>query len=128
MPPMKIIWTAIAAALIGCGPDSSGGEETDTETNGGESGNRPTDASADAMGEFLADEGHRGEGWTAETDQPRAAADVVSPHGRVRVFLNDELAASQAAGNVGNTPHDPWSMAVKEFYDDDDQTNAPDCP
>ena len=39
----------------------------------------------------------------------------------MRVFLNEILVASQAAGNGGSLnapPHEPASMVVKEFYDD----------
>jgi hypothetical protein len=51
---------------------------------------------------------------------PRDAASVVSPHGKVRVWMNDTLVASWRAGNgeFGGTAHTTGSMAVKEFYDD----------
>jgi hypothetical protein len=50
------------------------------------------------------------------------SSSIVSPHGRVRVWLNDTVVASQQAGNgeFGGTAHTAGSMAVKEFYDDAD--------
>ena len=51
---------------------------------------------------------------------------VVSPHDDVRVWLNDIAIASQAAGNgeVGGTPHDLYTAAVKEIYDGADRVGA----
>ncbi len=85
-------------------------------------GNVPTDGSADAIAAFLAAEQYTGDGWRAETAAPRPPAFASSPHARVRVFLNDTLVASQAAGNgeLDSPPHTPLSMAVKELYDESD--------
>jgi hypothetical protein len=61
--------------------------------------------------------------WISETPAPRDKIGTVTPHGRVRVWMNDTLVASQRAGNgeFGGTPHTAGSMAVKEFYDDSDK-------
>lgn len=117
----------VAGPSLGCSSD--GGDdgnntaadvgETGMEGTGGEE-SRPADASADAIEQFLNDQGYREDGWAAETDAPREAADQVSPHGRVRVWINDVLDMSQDAGNQGSE-HVPWSMTVKELYDDGDQ-------
>lgn len=104
--------------------DSGSGSSSDTAGTGGGTGgssNVPADGSEDAIAAFLAADAYKGQGWTAETDMPRDPSDGVSPHGRVQVYLNDQVVASQAAGNDGlNTPHDLESMAVKELYDDAD--------
>jgi hypothetical protein len=54
-----------------------------------------------------------GTGWTAETTEPREASSVVSPHGDVRVYLNDEAVTAQTG--AGEYPLN--AMAVKELYD-----------
>ncbi len=72
---------------------------------------------------YLVEERYRGEGWTAETPEPRPKSGVVSPHGRVQVWFNETLIASQRAGHgeFQGSAHVSGSMAVKEFYDDADQ-------
>lgn len=85
--------------------------------------NLPADETAEAMTAFITSEAYKGEEWTAETDQPREASSGVSPHGSVRVYLNDTLIQSVAAGNGGvasasGVSHTAGSMTVKEFYDD----------
>lgn len=104
------------------GSDESTGPGTEEGTTGGEDASMPTDSSADAIAEFIAAEGYKGEGWTPETDGPREESSPVSPHDRVRVWLNDALVASHADGDgeVGGTPLDANSMAVKEIHDDAD--------
>jgi hypothetical protein len=82
----------------------------------------PASETAEAITAFLQAGGHQGEGWTSQTDQPREASSAVSPHGRVRVYTNDTLVTSLAAGNGGfgsesGIQHTPGSMAVKEMYD-----------
>ncbi len=67
--------------------------------------------------------------WVAESEKPRPKASDVSPHGDVRVFANDVLQRSIAAGNSVKfkpdgtleadfeaAPHFPGSIAVKELW------------
>lgn len=105
-------WTLL---LLGCGQPAT---DTDTDTPG----NYPQTPSEAAISAFIADGAHRGDGWSADTEAPRERNSDVSPHGRVQVWLNDELVASAAAGNgaYGGTAHDAGSMAVKELYDEAD--------
>ena len=82
----------------------------------------PADSSVQGVSAFLDSGVYTSSPWIAETAAPRDASSSVSPHGRVRVYMNDVLVASQQAGNgeFMGTPHDPGSMAVKVFYDDAD--------
>jgi len=80
-------------------------------------------SSAEELAAFLDAMGYREAGWSAQTDAPRDPSSEVSPHGRVRVWRNEILVASQAAGNgtdLDAPKHDTGSMVVKEFYDDAD--------
>lgn len=87
--------------------------------------NVPADESAASMTAFITSESYKGAEWMAETDAPREASSGVSPHGRVRVYLNETLLDSLAASNGGvgsmsGVPHTAGSMTVKEFYDEAD--------
>lgn len=111
---MKRFQLVISLLLIlistACGADSS------SDSNADETLTTP-----DGIKTFLANEIYRGTGWQSETDGPREESSVVSPHDRVRVFLNDTLINSQRAGNgkFQGTPHATGSMAVKELYEED---------
>jgi hypothetical protein len=104
-----LVACSLCSLAVACGGDS--GPPTD---------GLPADDSASAIGEFLATDGYLGSRWLAETASERERASSVSPHGRVRVHLNDVLRDSQRAGNGGldGPPHTVGSMAVKELYDE----------
>lgn len=104
-------------ALLACG---SGGPDTGEGPSSPLS--YPTDSSAEGIEAFLASGAWREAPWVAETDAPREPNNVVSPHGRVQVWLNDVLLDSVEAGNGApdGTPHDPGSMTVKELFNEDD--------
>lgn len=82
----------------------------------------PTDSSQAGIETFLAEGRYRAPPWTAQTETPRESTWEVSPHGRVHLWLNEVVIASQADGNGGflGTPHTTGSMAVKELIDEDD--------
>jgi hypothetical protein len=131
--------SVLFVALCACNGGSSAGTETGPQTTGTGGGadesstqatasegtaatdgmlSRPEDGSLEAIGAFLGEEGYLGDGWASETAEPRPTVNTVSPHQQVRVFMNDILIESIAAENMG-ADHAPWSMAVKEFYDED---------
>lgn len=118
-----LLASGCGAEDAGPGPGTGGSAGTGgTSGSGGAAGmgsGLPDDNSADAIGRFLDAMGYEATGWTAETPGPRMQSSAVSPHQRVRVFLNDTLRASQQAGNgdVGGTPHSENSMAVKLLFD-----------
>jgi hypothetical protein len=101
-----ILCLAIVPSGVGCGED--------TEST------RPFGKASD-FADFISEKTHHNNGWVSETDGPRDASSVVSPHGPVRVFFNDTLVASQKSGNgeLNGTPHDEGSMTLKEFYEGD---------
>ena len=102
--PPAIISLVLMSLSLGCGEEASS--------------NTPFSKASD-FGTFLGDRSHHQSGWVSETQGPREAASVVSPHGPVRVFLNETLVASQKAenGDLNGAPHTEGSMAVKELYD-----------
>jgi hypothetical protein len=85
-------------------------------------GATPADSSEDAIAAYLQAGTYKQAPWISETAAPRAETSTTSPHDRVRVWMNDTLVASQAAGNgeFGGAAHTAGSMAVKEFYDEAD--------
>lgn len=103
------------------GASGSGGDATGGTGGGLVDG--PADGSQQSIAAYLTAEQYKTGPWTPETAGPRDASDATSPHGRVRVYLNDTVVQSIAAGNGELTeriPHTTGSMAVKEFYDDAD--------
>jgi hypothetical protein len=87
----------------------------------------PASDSQDDLAAFVDAEAYRKAPWISETPGPRPRAMDTSPHGTVRVWMNDKLVASLHAGHDGfkdqttgmtHPPLDKDSMAVKEFYDD----------
>jgi hypothetical protein len=85
-------------------------------------GAAPADSTQASIVAYLQAETYKQTPWIAETAAPREPTSTVSPHGRVKVWMNDTLVTSQAAGNgmFGGTAHTAGSMAVKEFYDSTD--------
>lgn len=121
--------TGTLLLLTGCAAEKppAAAEDTDAVAAVGAAGESyPEDTSAAGIDAFLAAALYRGERWTPETDAPREESSPSSPHDRVRVWLNDVVLASQAAGNgqFEGTAHDPWSMAVKELADEADATEG----
>lgn len=74
----------------------------------------PRAAEAAAILDFLDDRVYSGDGWRAETPEPRPRDTAVSPHARVQVFQNEILIHGR-----DQTPYPPDSMAVKVMYDGD---------
>ena len=110
MKRFQLVMTLLLILLsTACGGDS-----------GSDSNSDETLTTPEGIREFLANESYRGAGWQSETEGPREESSIVSPHDRVRVFLNDTLVNSQRAGNgeFQGTPHDTGSMAVKELYEE----------
>jgi hypothetical protein len=105
----SLIAILVAAVVSACG----GGDEGNGDGDG--DGALPTGESSASIQSFLDEEAYTGAGWTAETSEPRAASNVVSPHGSVRVYLNGAAAASPR-DNVAQEN----ASAVKELYDDAD--------
>ncbi len=110
----------------GSDPDTDPGSDTDPDTDPDSSVGTdvilPGESEAE-LAAFLEAMSYREAGWTAQTAAPRERSSDVSPHGRVRVWRNDTLLASQAAGNgtdLDAPKHDTGSMVIKEFYDDAD--------
>lgn len=125
-----------ATGSAGGAESSSGGSASGGSTIGGGSSmagstaaaSNVPDATSMAVSAYLAAASYTEDTWQSETAAPRERSLETSPHGRVRVWYNDTLAASTAAGKgqwdeearaIG-TPHDSGSMAVKEFYDETD--------
>ncbi|MDX2053545.1 MAG: hypothetical protein SFV15_14190 [Polyangiaceae bacterium] len=115
--------TGGAASTTG-GSKATGG----ASTGSGGGGNTPTgsapQATVDAIKAFLAAGTHKAAPWKSEGAAPRdALPNSASPHGKVRVYFNDTLQASSAAGNGAlvmnkvEKPHTTGSMVVKEMYD-----------
>jgi hypothetical protein len=99
----------------GCdGGDEAGDGDTATETGDtGAAGDVPSNA--DELTPFL--EGNGYSGFSAESAVH--AGTGTSPHGMVRVYINDTLEQSLAAGN---SSHPVGSAAIKELYDADGVT------
>lgn len=101
-------------ALTACGgseePESGGTGGTNT-TSGALT---PSDDSAATIAAYLADGSYKTGGWVSETAAAREASSPVSPHGNVRVWLNDAAVASQDADVYAQD-----SIAVKEMYEGD---------
>lgn len=120
----RLLVVAMAGLLVqGCGDD--GASDTDASVVVGQGAGAVADVGStqEELEAFLDAQRHRGDGWAPQTDEPREASDPVSPHGRVQVWRNDTLRASQAAGNGADfdaPAHETGSMVVKEFYDDAD--------
>jgi hypothetical protein len=115
---MKRIWCALLGlSLLHCGSDDSGG--SGSGSGGTSATDYPLDVTEPGIAAFVDQSSYSTSTWTAETAGPRDATSPVSPHGRVRVWMNSVLQASHAAGEgtVGGTPLDQNSMAVKELYD-----------
>jgi hypothetical protein len=79
------------------------------------------------MAAFLKAGEYRKAPWISETAMPRERSSGTSPHGKVRVFMNPQLVESLKGGRDGfkdmatgmdHPPHDRYSMAVKELWDD----------
>lgn len=115
MAPLHLALLAplLLPACAGAGGDSGG------EAPGG---SYPLDWSAEGIAAFIEAGSWQQAPWQAETEEPREPSSVSSPHDRVRVFLNDVVLASSAAGNgaYGGTAHETGSMAVKVLHDDED--------
>lgn len=110
------------APSAGAGGGASGGS---AGTGGGSNASAvPGDESLASIASFLASKTYQSASWVAETPGPRAGTEGTgTPHDRVRVYFNETLVASIAAGNgVLQTlvPHSTGSMAVKELYDETD--------
>ncbi len=108
----------------GTGASNTGGTDTGGSATGGETGTGgstssiPSDTSEAGIDAFLAAETYKDAPWTAEPEV-RPDPGGTSPHGSVRVFLNDTALAGIMAGkNDFNVGTDVGSMAVKELYDD----------
>jgi hypothetical protein len=87
-------------------------------------GSRPATESSASIASFLAAKTYESPPWVAETPMPREMSGVSSPHERVRVYFNDLLTQSFAAGNgsrESQLAHTTGSMAVKVLYDADTQ-------
>jgi hypothetical protein len=117
------------ATPTGTGASGATGTAGTTSTTGtagtagnGLTGSTPADGSQAAIAAYLQAETYKQSPWKSETVMPREASSPVSPHGRVRVWMNDTLVSSLKAGNgeFGGLPHIAGSMAVKEFYDASD--------
>jgi hypothetical protein len=83
----------------------------------------PADSTQTSIAAYLTAETYKQAPWISQTTAPRDDNSMgVSPHGKVRVWWNDTLVASQHAhnGTIGGTPHTTGSMAVKEMYDAND--------
>lgn len=110
----------------GAGGDGSGGTAAagDGGAGGSGTGSGPVDASQASIASFLAGRPYQAAPWVSETPAPRDGTEGTgTPHGRVRVYFNDTLVSSIAAGNGAfgsNLPHTTGSMAVKELYDETD--------
>lgn len=88
-------------------------------------GKAPAELTAAGISAFLQAGEHTKGSWISETPAPRDRSSSVSPHGNVRVWMNDLMVASLRAGkstNIGTPPADQFSMAVKELYDDEKKT------
>jgi len=124
---MKAALPGILILMAACAGDKdsdgdSGATPTTEEAVGEAGASYPEDTSAEGIRAFLEEARYQGERWASETDAPREESSPSSPHDRVRVWLNDVVKASQAAGNgqFEGTAHETWSMAVKEMVDDED--------
>jgi hypothetical protein len=85
-------------------------------------GRAPADLTAEGISAFLKAGEHTKGSWISETPASRERSTSVSPHGDVRVWMNDLMVASLRAGksnNVGAPPAERFSMVVKELHDAD---------
>lgn len=104
------------ALLLAC---ASASEE---DSAAGPEGSYPSDTSAEGIAAFVQAGAWSQAPWVAESEAPREASSVSSPHGRVQVFFNDLVMASAQAGEGidGTTPFDAGSMVVKVLHAEDD--------
>lgn len=122
---VKVFVAFLGLCLLHCGSDSGGGGGSGsggTGSGGTAATDYPSDTSKTGVDAFIASESYKTSTWMSETSGPRDGVSPVTPHGRVRVWLNAVLSASHAAGEgaVGGDPLDQNSMAVKELYDTSD--------
>jgi hypothetical protein len=92
-------------------PDGSTGRPTELPNS---------DSQAD-IGAFVESGGYKSSTWISETAVPREGTTGTQHGSKVRVWENAPLVASLKGGRDGRMGHpypDPWSMAVKELYDD----------
>lgn len=83
----------------------------------------PSAQTQEAYEAFLASEEYKKNGWISDVPTPREETSGVSPHDRVRVWLNPKIVESFAAGNGVSYQapgHYVDSMVVKELYDASD--------
>ena len=109
----------------GSAGSSSGGSSAGTGGTGSTAlpNTVPQEMTAAAFTTFMDGAAYTMNGWVSETAAPRAAANTVSPHVRVRVWFNPTLVESVNAGNgvdLQAPAHTVGSMSVKELYDDAD--------
>ena len=100
------------------GSESGGSGGSASGGSGGSSSSGPgaqTPGAQDAIGwkKFLEDGEFRKGGWVSETSAVRAKKSI-SPHGRVRVWMNEKLKTSQAKSPI---VYEKGSMVVKEMFD-----------
>jgi hypothetical protein len=113
-------------------PDMGGpAPDAAAEGGGGFPPGVPSSDDREAMAAFLAAKEYQKAPWISETAMSRPASSSVSPHGRVRVWMNPQLVTSLKEGRDGlpnrttmmdNPPHDQWSMAVKELWNESGTT------
>jgi hypothetical protein len=98
------------------GGTATGGTATGGTATGGTTGTG-VDSTQSGLQTFVASGAYKETPWIADVAAPRDGTST-SPHGRVRVWFNDTLKASQVAGNgMAMVAHTTGSVAVKEHYD-----------
>jgi hypothetical protein len=104
---------SLASGCDGGGDEMADGETASETGDTGAAGDVPSNAAE--LTPFL--EGNEYSGFTAESAVHASTGS--SPHGMVRVYINDTLEQSLADGN---TSHPVGSSAIKELYDADGVT------
>jgi hypothetical protein len=120
---------ALAAASSACSSEDPGGttpvNTAGTATGGTATGGTATggttgtgvDSTQSGLQTFVASGAYKETPWIADVAAPRDGTST-SPHGRVRVWFNDTLKASQVAGNgMAMVAHTTGNISVKEHYD-----------
>lgn len=105
---VQITIIAPIALIAGCSGGSDGGSSNSADA--------PSDTTSAGIAAFVGAGSYLIPPWKSESAAPRDAATSVSPHGRVRVWLDRVAAASTSVADIT-----PDAMAVKEMYDTADQ-------
>lgn len=115
---------SLLGAFSCAGAGGAGPAALEEREPAGRAGQAPTEATAEAISAFLKVAAYAKGSWASDSPTVREPSSAVSPHGAVRVWMNDLMVAALRAGKsskTGTAPAHQLSMAIKELYGDDER-------